>query len=278
LINLNFKNMADEGQNQQSTGGSLFNLGLTGANPGDQTAGTTPATTGMPTPPTPPTPPSPPATQTEPTPPTPPITPPLAPTPAPTPVQKPVEPSAPIPPAPEPITPPTPPITPAPAAGMQTPPPQAFGVAQTGMPLPTVPEKQMAPPQVKEPEKSANYTIGGKLPAKLNVKVPTHSLDFDEQYFLKLLAGSISLTKDEKKKIIESVPKLKQRQIDELIRIFEEEKRKFAELSDKHVPQLQKLEAQHLEDWKDLEMEQQKQVKASADEQKADEIRKSLGL
>ena len=113
---------------------------------------------------------------------------------------------------------------------------------------------------------------------KTNVKIPTHKLKFDEFKFLKLLAGSISLTRDEKKKIIESVPKLKQTQIDELIRILEEEKTKFVELSDKHAAQLEKLEKQHLEDWKDLEVSTKQDSKKGEDEAEADEIRKNLGL
>lgn len=84
--------------------------------------------------------------------------------------------------------------------------------------------------------------------------------------------------KDEKRKIIESVPKLKQSQIDELIKIFEEEKRKFAELSKKHVPQLEQLAQKHFEEWVDLETEQEQKQKSEEDKTKAEEIRKQLGL
>ncbi len=138
------------------------------------------------------------------------------------------------------------------------------------------------PPQggAQQPEDTtpANYQIGSKLPKVIGVKIPAHSLNFDEQYFLHLLAGSISLTKEEKKRIVESVPKLKQSQIDELIRIFEEERRKFAELSSKHVEQLKKLEEQHYRDWQDVELSQKAQEKQSNDQAQADEIRKKLGL
>ena len=110
------------------------------------------------------------------------------------------------------------------------------------------------------------------------VKVPQHTLSFDEEYFIKLLAGSISLSKDEKKKIIESIPKLKQAQIDELGRIFEEEKQKFAALSKKHVPQLEKLAQQHFEEWMQLEDENKLSQKKEEDTSKADAIRKQLGI
>lgn len=135
-----------------------------------------------------------------------------------------------------------------------------------------------APPPPPEDTTPANYQIGQHLPPKISVQIPAHKLQFDEQYFLQLLAGSISLTKEEKKRIITSIPKLKQEQIDELIRIFEEERRKFAELSAKHVPQLQKLEKQHSAEWQDIELEQKAGEKAKEDEAQAEEIRKKLGL
>ena len=103
-------------------------------------------------------------------------------------------------------------------------------------------------------------------------------MQFDEQYFLHLLAGSISLTRDEKVRIVDSIPKLKQSQVDELIRIFEEERKKFAELPAKHAEQLKKLEAQHYSDWMDIELKQKQSGKKSEDEAKAEAIRKQLGL
>ena len=143
------------------------------------------------------------------------------------------------------------------------------GGAPQGSNPPTPPVEDTTP---------ANYQIGSNLPKVIGVKIPAHSLSFDEQHFLHLLAGSISLTKDEKKRIIDSIPKLKQSQVDELIRIFEEERRKFAELSAKHVEQLKKLEDQHLRDWNDIELAQKAQEKQSNDQAQADEIRKKLGL
>lgn len=145
--------------------------------------------------------------------------------------------------------------------------PMAGGVDPTAAGMPPPP-----------PGKPANFQLGALLPPALKVKVPAHTLQFDEQYFLHLLAGSISLTKDEKSRIVESIPKLKQSQIDELIKIFEEERRKFAELGEEHVPQLEKLARQHYEDWLDIEMHQQQSSKAQEDAAQAEEIRKQLGL
>jgi hypothetical protein len=110
------------------------------------------------------------------------------------------------------------------------------------------------------------------------VKIPVHNLNFDETYFLRLLAGSISLTKDEKKRIIQAIPKLSQFQIDELIKILEEEKRKFSELDVKHKDQLKKLEEKHAQEWEQLEMNEEQEEKSQKDESQADEIRKNLGL
>lgn len=132
--------------------------------------------------------------------------------------------------------------------------------------------------QMPEDTSPANFLLGTKLPPVLKVKVPAHSLNFDGDYFIRLLAGSISLSKDEKKKIVESVPKLKQSQIDELIRIFEEEKQKFAALSKKHVPQLEKLAVQHYDEWMELENETELSAKKQQDEGQAEAIRKQLGL
>jgi hypothetical protein len=143
---------------------------------------------------------------------------------------------------------------------------------QGGMPPGAFPP---APPEDTTP---ANFQVGAKLPGKLTVKVPPHALNFEEDYFIRLLAGSISLSKDEKKRIIDSVPKLKQAQIDELIRIFEEEKQKFAALSKKHVPQLEKLAEQHFREWMDLEQEYVNDSHKKDDQNKAEEIRKSLGI
>jgi len=136
----------------------------------------------------------------------------------------------------------------------------------------------MAPTPPQEPN-DPNYKFGEKMKAfTTTVKLPAHSLKFDETYFVNLLAGSISLSRDEKKKIIDSIPKLRQAQVDELIRIFEEEKVKFIELSPKHSAQLKKLEAEHLADWKDIELSYKAVAQKQEEQNKADEIRKQLGL
>jgi len=57
--------------------------------------------------------------------------------------------------------------------------------------------------------------------ALLAMAIPAHpNTKFDEKKFLELLAGSISLTITEKKRIVEALPQLSQFQIDELMKIF----------------------------------------------------------
>lgn len=126
-----------------------------------------------------------------------------------------------------------------------------------------------------------NYRFGSvsSLLSNENIAVPTHpETQFDEQLFLSLLRGSISLTRDEKWRIIQAIPKLSQFQIDELQKILEEERKKFSELSPKHLLQLMKLEQKHSDDWRDLQSVTVQQSAQAQEQQEADEIRKQLGL
>lgn len=112
-----------------------------------------------------------------------------------------------------------------------------------------------------------------------NIAIPAHpQTQFDESRFLTLLRGSISLTRDEKWRIIQAVPKLSQFQIDELQKILDEEKRKFSELSPKHLLQLMRLEQKHAEDWRDLQSVAVQEQGKQQETKQADEIRKQLGL
>lgn len=111
------------------------------------------------------------------------------------------------------------------------------------------------------------------------IAVPAHpNTVFDEKNFLALLAGSISLTINEKKRIIEAIPQLSQFQIDELIKIFDEERGKFAELEKKHSDQIAELEKQHAGSWQDLEAEKEEETKKAREAQEAEDIKKQLGL
>ena len=109
------------------------------------------------------------------------------------------------------------------------------------------------PPPAPVPEKViGSFGIDQLSPASKFIKIPAHNLQFDEVLFLKLLAGSVSLTKDQKKRIILAIPKINQFQMDSLLKIFEEEKSKFSNLELKHKSQLRDLEKQHAGEWEAL--------------------------
>ncbi len=82
--------------------------------------------------------------------------------------------------------------------------------------------------------------------------------------------------KDEKKRIIEALPRLTQQQIDELIRILEEEKKKFSELDQNNKPQLDALEAKHSAEWSQLEAEMTAGDRAKKEADDAEAVRKKL--
>lgn len=182
--------------------------------------------------------------------------------------------------------------------GTPPPPPAQGGAAQGDDDGSGVPPQDMGPPpppvgtvatkemgyddeDIRVLGEVGDYRFGS-ITGQLNndlIAIPDHpGTTFDEMGFLTLLRGSISLTRDEKWRIIQAIPKLSQFQIDELQKILEEERRKFAELSPKHLLQLQKLETNHARDWGDLQGITQQQSVKQEDQSQADEIRKSLGL
>ena len=182
-------------------------------------------------------------------------------------------------------------------AGAQPPAGQAGAQPGAGAPPPPPPQDTGPPPP--PPGTAATKEMGyddedirilgevgdyrfGSIAATLtneNIVVPEHpETKFDEQMFLTLLSGSISLTRDEKWRIVQAIPNLSQFQIDELQKILTEEKRKFSELSPKHLLQLMKLEQKHAEDWKDLQSVTVQEGAKQEEEEQADEIRKQLGL
>ena len=131
------------------------------------------------------------------------------------------------------------------------------------------------PPQDNTP---ANFKIGAKVSDKTPIKLPKHNLNFDESKFLRLLASSISLSKQEKKKIIDTVPNLRQQQIDDLIKIFEDESAKFAELPKRHQQELEKMVEKHRREWEDLEDEYRTHGQKEQEKNQVDDIKKQLGL
>jgi len=136
--------------------------------------------------------------------------------------------------------------------------PQAGGATSSSQTddsaTPTVTNKKLAVP--------TQFSTGAGFVSDL--KIPPHNLKFDEQLFLKLLAASISLSKEEKLDIVNRIPILSQEQIDALIQIFQEEQAKLAALDEKGQGELGKLRNRQDQEWKQLEREakekEQKQV------------------
>ncbi|QQR54870.1 hypothetical protein IPG41_06870 [Candidatus Peregrinibacteria bacterium] len=155
----------------------------------------------------------------------------------------------------------------------------AAGATSAAAPLAGMGDPYGAQGDGSQPGFDPNYRFAEKMKNfTTTVKLPANSIKVDEAYFLNLLAGSISLTRDEKKKIVDSFDKLRQEQVDELIRIFEEERSKFIELSSKHGAQLKKLEDEHAADWRDIEISYTAATKKAEEDAKAEAIRQQLGL
>jgi hypothetical protein len=53
---------------------------------------------------------------------------------------------------------------------------------------------------------------------------------FEESYFMELLEHSLSLSTFEKKRVIDAIPSLSQFQLDELVKVFEDERVEFRKL------------------------------------------------
>ena len=107
-------------------------------------------------------------------------------------------------------------------------------------------------------------------------------VEVDEVEFLDLLKNSLSLNVSEKKRVVDAVPTLSQFQFDELKKVFIEEREKFRELAGEHPEDIKKLLKKQQEEWITLGEiyvnEQAKKAIAWQDEQKIDDIKKSLGL
>ena len=111
------------------------------------------------------------------------------------------------------------------------------------------------------------------------IKVPPHpNTKFDDQKFVQLLAGSISLTNTEKERIVGAIPQLSQFQVDELMKIFEEEQQKFTELEKKHADQLSELEKKHASNPEAEKAKVEEEAQKGKEESEAEDIKKSLGL
>ncbi len=90
--------------------------------------------------------------------------------------------------------------------------------------------------------------------------LPHPNSTFDENYFLNLVENSISLTLEEKKKVVDSIPRLSVDKINKLISVFESEKIQFIDLAKdfkEDVAIIKKQRQQELEYARDLVKEKE---------------------
>jgi len=108
-------------------------------------------------------------------------------------------------------------------------------------------------------------------------QIPAHpDTTFDEESFLTLLEGSISLTMEEKKRVIQAIPRLKIEQINELIKIFEEEKQKFSELEKEFSDDVSKLKAEREKEIQIQQIKQEEEQEGEEDKAAAEALKQQF--
>lgn len=104
----------------------------------------------------------------------------------------------------------------------------------------------------------------------------------DEKEFCDLLKHSLSLSVSEKKRVVDAVPTLSQYQVDELKKVFTEEREEFRKLMPKEGETIKKLVGEKKTEWTQLKQiyidELKNRQKANEDQNKIDDLKKSLGL
>ena len=115
----------------------------------------------------------------------------------------------------------------------------------------------------------------------LITKFMVHPLTtFAEMTFIDLLEHSLSLSTFEKKRVIDAIPSLSQFQIDELIKVFEDERIEFRKLMPTEGEIIKGLLIKAQNEWeqlKDIYVEEVRaNDKADEDSKKAEEVRKTL--
>lgn len=104
--------------------------------------------------------------------------------------------------------------------------------------------------------------------------------EFDEVNFIDLLEHSLSLSVAEKKRVVDAIPTLSQFQIDELHKVFEDEREEFKKLLAKEGDVIRDLVVKAKEGWGQLRNiyldEQREYEKQNADAEKMNELKNLL--
>ena len=116
----------------------------------------------------------------------------------------------------------------------------------------------------------------------LNLMMVHPLTSFEEIYFLDLLEHSLSLNVFEKKRVIDSIPNLSQFQIDELVKVFVDEREEFKKLLATEGDAIKELVVKQKEWWDQLRdiyvQEWLKKQAEGQDQSKIDDLKSSLGL
>jgi hypothetical protein len=103
---------------------------------------------------------------------------------------------------------------------------------------------------------------------------------FDESAFIDLLEHSLSLSVFEKKRVVDAIPTLSQFQIDELVKVFEDEREEFKKLLAKEGDTIRELVVKAKEGWNQLRdiyiAERSARQKAGEDPAKLDALKAAL--
>ncbi|MDD4151470.1 MAG: hypothetical protein PHR68_02540, partial [Candidatus Gracilibacteria bacterium] len=114
------------------------------------------------------------------------------------------------------------------------------------------------------------------------LKLHDEDVEFEENVFLDLLKHSLSLNTFEKKRVIDAMPTLSQFQVDELQKVFLEEREKFKELAGEHPDDIKKLVAKQQQEWLQLgdiyKTEKEKVEKEGEEQKKIDDLKSQFGL
>jgi len=114
------------------------------------------------------------------------------------------------------------------------------------------------------------------------IKLHSAEVEMDESNFLDLLKFSLSLNTMEKKRVVDAISNLSQFQIDELMKVFSEERIKFKDLAKEHPEDIKKLvvkqQAEWIELWDLYKAEQENKSIEQENQDKIDDIKAWLGL
>lgn len=127
-----------------------------------------------------------------------------------------------------------------------------------------------APLAVKKPENEIFYDLASIHPMS----------EFIEIHFIDLLEHSLSLSVAEKKRVVDAIPTLSQFQVDELHKVFEDEREEFKKLLAKEGEVIRDLVIKAKEGWDQLRSiyvdEQREYEKQNADNDKMNELKNLL--